>query len=119
MQTTEAAPSPNQALTPRWVWPFLLGGAVLALVWGVFVLRFKAEPSAVGRIGAIVILIGGASIGTAVVGAVASIGLVRHARWARSAAWFASVLMILTFVSSWAGLVGVVGLTSGRTSRKT
>jgi len=92
---------------------------VLLFAWGVFVLGFKAEPSAVGRTGAIVILIGGGSILTALAGGVASIGLVRHARWARSAAWFASVLMILTCVSSWAGLVGVVGLTSGRTSRKT
>jgi len=92
---------------------------VLLLAWGVFVLSFKGEPSAIGRAGAIVIVIGGGSIGTAVVGGVAAIGLVRHARWARSVAWFASVLMILTCVSSWAGLVGVVGLASGRTSRKT
>ncbi|HSP08683.1 MAG TPA: hypothetical protein VLU92_03685 [Candidatus Dormibacteraeota bacterium] len=119
MQTTEATPAPIQASTPRWVWPFLLGGAALLLAWGLFVLSFKTEPSAVGRTGAIVILIGGASIGTAIVGAVATIGLVRHARWARSVAWFASALMIVTCVSSWAGLVGVVGLISGRTPRKT
>ena len=101
------------------MWPFLLGGAGLLLAWGLFVLSFKTEPSAVGRTGAIVILIGGGSIGTAVVGGVASIGLVRHAGWARSVAWLASALMILTCVSSWAGLVGVVGLASGRTPRKT
>jgi hypothetical protein len=101
------------------VWPFLLGGSVLLFAWGVFVLSFKSEPSAVGRTGAIVILIAGASIGTALVGGIASIGLVRRARWASSAAWVASVLMILTCVSSWAGIVGVVGLASGRMSRKT
>lgn len=92
---------------------------MLLLAWGLFVLSFTAEPSAVGRTGAIVVLIGGGSIGTAIVGAVASIGLARGAYWARSAAWFASALMILTCVSSWAGLVGVVGLASGWTSRKT
>ena len=91
----------------------------MLFAWGVFVLSFKAEPSAIGRIGAIVILIGGGSIGTALVGVVASIGLVRHARWARSVAWLASALMILTCVSSWAGLVGMVGLVSGPTPRKT
>lgn len=101
------------------MWPFLLAGAALLLAWGVFVLSFKTEPSAVGRTGAIVILIGGASIGTAIVGAVASIGLARRAPWARSVAWFASALMILTCVSSWAGLVGVVGLAAGRNFRKT
>jgi hypothetical protein len=119
LQIIQAPAAPIQASTPRWVWPFLLAGAGLLLAWGVFVLSFKSEPSAVGRTGAIVILIGVASIGTALVGGIASIGLVRHARWARSVAWFASALMILTCVSSWAGLVGVVGLASGRTSRKT
>ncbi|MGA7911559.1 MAG: hypothetical protein WB682_03515 [Candidatus Dormiibacterota bacterium] len=118
MHTTDVAPT-RTASTPRWVWPFLLGGAVLLLGWGVFVLSFKSEPSAVGRTGAIVILIAGASIGTALVGGLASIGLVVRARWARPVAWFASALMIITCVSSWAGLVGLVGLASGRTSRKT
>jgi len=101
------------------VWPFLLGGSGLLLAWGVFILSFRSEPSAVGRTGAILLLIGGASIGTALVGGIASIGLVRRASWASSAAWLASVLMILTCVSSWAGIVGVVGLASGRMSRKT
>lgn len=101
------------------MWPFLLGGAVLLLAWGLFVLTFRSEPSAVGRTGAIVILVGGGSIGAAIVGAVASIGLVRRAHWARPAAWFASALMILTCVSSWAGLVAVAGLAAGRTSQKT
>ena len=92
---------------------------MLLLAWGLFVLSFTAEPSAVGRTGAIVILVGGGSIGSAIVGAIASIGLVRGARWARSAAWFASALMILTCVSSWAGLVAVAGLAAGRTSQRT
>ena len=92
---------------------------MLLLACGVFILSFRSEPSAVGRTGAILLLIGGVSIGTALVGGIASIGLVRRASWASSAAWLASVLMILTCVSSWAGIVGVVGLASGRMSRKT
>jgi hypothetical protein len=119
LQTIESTPAPVQASTPRWVWPFLLGGAVLLLAWGLFVLSFTTEPSAVGRTGAIVILVGGGSIGAAIVGAVASIGLVRSAHWGRSAAWFASVLMILTCVGAWAGIVAVAGLAAGRTSQKT
>jgi hypothetical protein len=119
LQTTEAAAHRIQPTAPRWVWPFLLAGSVLLMAWGLFVLSFKSEPSAVGRTGAIVILIGGVSIGTALVGGIAAIGLIRRSRWAPPAAWFVSVLMILTCVSSWAGIVAVVGLVSGRMSQKT
>ena len=115
----DVAHAPVPTSTPRWVWPFLVAGAALLLVWSVFVLSFKSEPSAVGRTGAIVILIAGASIGTALVAGIASVGLVRGARWARPAAWLASALMVVTCVSSWAGLVGLVGLASSRTPRKT
>ena len=91
-----------------------MAGSVLLLVWGVFVLGFTSEPSAVGRMGVALLLIGGASLGTAIVGAVASVGLYRHSPWALSAAWFAAVLMILTCISSWAGALAIVGLVSSR-----
>lgn len=104
---------------PHWVSSAILAGSFLLLIWGLFVLSFKTEPSAVGRVGAALIVIGGASIGTALVGFVAAVGSFVHARWAASAAWVASVLLVLTVVSSWAGIVGLVGLISSRMSSRT
>jgi len=104
---------------PRWVPSALLAGSVLLLVWGFFVLSFKSEPSAIGRVGAALIVIGGASIGAGITGFVAAVALIRSARWATSAAWFASALMILTVVSSWAGVATAIGLFARRNSPKT
>jgi hypothetical protein len=104
---------------PHWVSSALFGGSVLLLLWGLWILTFKTEPSAVGRTGLLLLVISGASIGSALVGLVASVGLFVQARWARSAAWFGSVLLILTVVSSWAGIIGLIGLISSRMSPKT
>jgi hypothetical protein len=104
---------------PRWIWSTLMTGAAIEFAWGVFVLSFKSEPSAVGRLGIALMLIGGASIGTAIVGVVAAVGLRRNARWGMSAAWFASVLMVLTVVSSWAGIIGLFGLITSRLRSRT
>jgi len=104
---------------PRWVSYAILSGSFFLLIWGFFVLSFKTEPSAVGRVEVGLDVIGGASIGTALVGFVAAIGSFVHARWAPSAAWLASVLLVLTVVSSWAGVVGLVGLISSRMSSRT
>jgi len=104
---------------PYWVANALIAGSVFLLLWGAFVLTFTSEPSAVGRMGIALYLIAGASLGSAVVGAVATVGLYRRAPWSSSAAWFASVLMILTCISSWAGVIAIVGLVSSRTSPKT
>jgi hypothetical protein len=105
--------------SPRWLWFTFLLGSVLLLAWGMWVLTFTSEPSAVGRIGAAVTLIGGGSIGTALVGAIAAVGLFRRTQWARAAAWFASVLMIVTVVSSWAGIAGLIALISSRMRQRT
>jgi DNA ligase (NAD+) len=104
---------------PHWAASALLAGAVMLLLWGLFVLSFKAEPSAVGRLGAALLVIGGVSIGTALVGGVAAIGAMLHARWSTRLAWVASVLMVLTVVGAWAGIIGLIGLFSSRGSAKT
>jgi hypothetical protein len=104
---------------PHWVSSVLLAGSLLLVLWGLFVLSFKSEPSAVGRVHVALYVIGGASIGTAIVGGVAAVGLIWRARWATAAAWAAAVLMVLTVVSSWAGVVASVGLIAGRRSPKT
>lgn len=105
--------------SPRWIWSTLMTGSAILLVWGVFVLSFKSEPSAVGRLGIGLIFISGASIGTAIVGLVAAIGLLRQTRWGTSAAWLASVLMLLTVISSWAGVIGLFGLITSRLRSRT
>ena len=99
---------------PHWAASALLAGAVVLLLWGLFVLSFKSEPSAVGRLGAALLVIGGGSIGTGLVGGVAAIGAMLRARWARGLAWVASVLMVLTIVGAWAGVIALVGLVSSR-----
>lgn len=104
---------------PHWVSNALIAGSVFLLVWGVFVLSFTSEPSAEGRMGVALVIIGGASLGTAIVGAVASVGLYSRSRWATSAAWFAAVLMVLTCISSWAGVITIIGLLSSRGSART
>jgi hypothetical protein len=104
---------------PHWVSPALLAGSLILLLAAGWVLTFKSEPSAVGRVGVALVFISGAWIGTAVVGGIASIGLIVKARWAASAAWLASVLMLLTVVGSWAGIIGLAGLISSRIAPKT
>ena len=54
----------------RW---WLLGAAVLLLVWGWFVLGFLAEPSAVDRVRVALIAIGGGSIALGLAAAVACV----------------------------------------------
>ncbi len=104
---------------PHWVSSALFGGSLMLLLWGLWVLSFKSEPSAVGRVHIALNVIGGASIGTAIVGGAAAIGLFLRTRWAASAAWLAAVLMVLTVVSSWAGIIALIGLIAGRRSPKT
>src|SRR2546429_6786419 len=99
---------------PRWVPSALLAGSTVLVAWGFFVLSFKSEPSAVGRVLAALIIIGGASIGTAVTGFVAAVALIGRARWATSAAWVASAVMILTLVRSVAGIPTAIGILSWR-----
>ena len=75
---------------PRWAGSTLVAGAVLLVFWAIFVLSFKAEPSAVGRTRVALDIIGGASFASAIAGLVAAGGLFQRTRWSTSAAWFAS-----------------------------
>src|SRR2546430_13928045 len=94
---------------PRWVPSALLAGSTVLVAWGFFVLSFKAEPSAVGRVLAALIIIGGASIGTAITGFVAAVALIGRARWATSAAWLAAAVINLADVNSMDGLAAADG----------
>jgi hypothetical protein len=119
VEATDVEAPTAQPAAPRWIWSAFLAGSAVLLVWGFFVLSFKSEPSAVGRTGIALIVIGAGSIGAAIVGALAAIGLLRRSRWAEPAAWLASVLMVLTVIGSWAGLIALVALVSSRVRRRT
>ncbi|HKW71746.1 MAG TPA: hypothetical protein VJQ08_02840 [Candidatus Dormibacteraeota bacterium] len=58
---------------PRWVWWTLVVGALLLVAWGWFVLGFLTEPSAVGRMRAGLMVIGGVSIALGVAAAITGV----------------------------------------------
>jgi hypothetical protein len=94
----------------------LLVGAVVLFAWGWFVLGFLAEPSAIGGVKVALLVIGGCSMVAAVLGIVASGGLIRRAPWATRVALLASVLMILSIVGAIMGIPALIGLFAGRNS---
>jgi hypothetical protein len=104
--------------TPPWVWWTLLVGSAILLAWSWFLLSFISEPSAVGRTRAILAGLAGSSIGAAVLGMAAAIGLWRDKRWAWRLGLVASVFMILTCAGAVAGIPAVFGLAGGRNSSK-
>ena len=100
--------------SPGWVSGTLVVGAVLLFAWGLFVLGFLGEPSAVGRVWVAVALIGGGSVGAALLGVVAAAGLMRGSRWAATVAVMASVAMIVTVIGAVAGIPAMIGLLASR-----
>jgi hypothetical protein len=119
VQATEVNAGREERRTPSWVWWTLLIGAGVLFIWAWFLSGFFAEPSAVGRSRAVLGMVAGGSLGTALLGVVAAIGLLRRARWAPRLALVASVFMIVTVVGAIAGIAAVVGLASYRKSPRT
>jgi hypothetical protein len=111
----EAAQIPRNP-SPGWITWLLLVGAVVLFAWGWFVLGFLAEPSAIGGIKVALLVIGGCSIVAAVLGIVASGGLIRRAPWATTVALVASVLMILSVIGTIAGVPALIGIFASRNS---
>ena len=103
---------PPERRTPSWVWWTLLIGAGVLFIWAWFLSGFFSEPSAVGRSRAVLGLVAGGSLGAALLGVVAAVGLRMRARWAPRLALVASVFMIVTVVGAIAGIPAVVGLAS-------
>jgi hypothetical protein len=114
----QATQEPAQATTPRWVWAALLLGSALMLWWAWFVIGFLSEPSAVGRIWVVLVTSSAYSAGSALVGVIAAIGLLRRERWARTAAGIASAAMTLTVVGAIAGIPVLAALVSSHNSNK-
>jgi predicted membrane protein len=94
----------------------LLIGAALMLAWAWFIVGFLAEPAAVGRIRFVLVTSSAYSVGAAVVGVIAAIGLIRHRRWARTAAGIASGAMTFTVVGAIAGIPVLIALVASRNS---
>jgi hypothetical protein len=104
------------APAPRWVWPVLLFGAALSLYWAWFIIGFLSEPSAVGRVLIVLLTSVGSSIGSALLGVIGAVGLVRRERWARTVAAVAGAALTLTGVGAVAGIPALIGLLSSRNS---
>jgi hypothetical protein len=118
LEGEEEAPVERQ-YAPRWVWWTLLAGAVVLVAWAYFLFGFRSEPSARGRVGALLSLWSGGALGSAFFGVLAAAGLVRRARWAPRLGLVASVLMILTVVGAIAGIPAAIGIASNRSSHRT
>jgi hypothetical protein len=112
MQVAQMSRNPS----PGWITWLLLVGSVVLFAWGWFVLAFLAEPSAVGGIKVALLVIGGASMVAAVLGVIASAGLIRGTRWASRVAVVASVLMIFSVIGTIAGVPALIGLIASRRS---
>jgi hypothetical protein len=97
-----------------WLWGALLVGAVVAAGWAWFIFGFISEPSAVGRILAVLVFWIALSLAAALAGAVGALGLVLHEPSARSLAWIAATTMTLTGVGAVAGIPALIGLLASR-----
>ncbi len=110
----ELEPRVTSPVTPVWLWAALLVGAVLMAVWAWFIFGFISEPSAVGRILAVLVTWIALSITSALAGAVGAMELLRHGSSGRALAWIAAVAMTLTVVGAVAGIPALIGLVSSR-----
>jgi hypothetical protein len=104
----------GQRTTPAWLWWALLAGAVVMAAWAWFIFGFITEPSAVGRVLAVLVTWIALSITAALAGAVGAIGLLRREASGRALAWIAAIAMTLTGVGAIAGIPALIGLLASR-----
>lgn len=102
--------SRHNGATPNWLWAALLAGAVVALWWAWFVWGFLSEPSAVGRVLAVLLTSIWLSVISGLDGAIAAVGLLRGERWSRRMAWIAAVGLTLSGAGAIGGIPALVGL---------
>jgi len=114
MPATVARVSPAQRPAPAWLWWALLVGAVVAAAWAWFIFGFISEPSAVGRILAVLVIWIAVSIAAALAGAVGALGLLRGESSGRTLAWIAAVAMTFTGVAAVVGIPALIGLLASR-----
>ncbi|HEY4889510.1 MAG TPA: hypothetical protein VIJ58_13195 [Candidatus Dormibacteraeota bacterium] len=118
MQATEERTTTAHATTPSWVWAVLVFGAAVMLTWAWFIIGFRSEPSAIGRIWIVLVTSAACSAGSALVGVIGAIGLIRRERWARTVAGIAAAAMTLTVVGAVAGIPALIGLLSSRNTTR-
>jgi hypothetical protein len=88
------------------------------LYWAWFVIGFLTEPSAVGRVWIVLVMSSAYSAGSAVVGVIGAVGLMRGERWGRTLAGIASAAMTFSVVGAIAGIPALIGLWSSRNSSR-
>jgi hypothetical protein len=110
----EARRRGHPSATPNWVWAALLIGAAVTLWWAWFVSGFLSEPSAVGRVRAVLVTSICLSGISGMDGALAAIGLLRKEPWARRLAWSAAVILTLSGAGAIGGIPALVGLVWSR-----
>ena len=95
-------------------WVALLIGAAVTLWWAWFISRYLSEPSAVGRVLAVLLTSILLSVLSGMDGAFAAVGLLRHEPWARRMAWIAAVSLTLSGAGAIGGIPALVGLVWSR-----
>ncbi|HYM66213.1 MAG TPA: hypothetical protein VEW68_02875 [Patescibacteria group bacterium] len=110
MRSTEEIAPGRAAALPRWVSWTLIAGALGLLAWAWVVRGFLSEPSATGRVRALLVAWAVFSALAALLGAGAALGALRATAWARLAGWIAGAAMTLTVVGAIAGVPALLGL---------
>ena len=106
--------SSQKGATPRWLWAALLAGAVVTGWWAWFINGFLSEPSATGRVLAVLLTSICLSVLSGLDGALAAVGLLRNEPWARRMAWIAAVALTLSGAGAIGGVPALVGLVWSR-----
>ncbi|HEY2599630.1 MAG TPA: hypothetical protein VGJ79_14265 [Candidatus Dormibacteraeota bacterium] len=96
----------------------LLVGAVVTVWWAWFVSGFLSEPSATGRVLAVLLTSMCISAVSGLAGAAAAMGLVRREPWGRPVAWVAAVALTLSGAGAIGGIPALVGLVASRDSSR-
>jgi hypothetical protein len=110
----QARPAVNRPITPAWLWAALLAGAAVNVWWALFVKGFLKEPSAVGRVEAVLLASICLSALSGLAGAGAALGLLRREPWGRPLAWVGAVTLTLSGAGAIGGIPALVGLVWSR-----
>jgi hypothetical protein len=102
--------SRQNGATPPWLWVPLVVGAAVTLWWAWFVSGFLSEPSAVGRVLAVLLSSICLSALSGLAGAAGAMGLLRREAWGRPLAWIAAVALTASGAGAVGGIPALVGL---------
>jgi uncharacterized membrane protein YbhN (UPF0104 family) len=106
----QARSAVDRPITPAWLWVALLAGAAVNVWWALFVGGFLKEPSAVGRVEAVLLTSICLSALSGLAGAGGAVGLLRREPWGRALAWIGAVTLTLSGAGAIGGIPALVGL---------